>query len=126
MADSTVANITFGRVAPTICVRDIQAGCEFYTRVLGFTKVFENGSPVGFMVLIKDAAEIHLSQKPDHRASTVTVMHLFVNDVRALFARCQAADVRIVKGLADKNYGQRAFVFADPDGNRIDVGERLS
>ena len=125
MADSTVAKITFGRVAPTICVRNIQAGCEFYTRVLGFTKVFENGNPVGFMVLIKDAAEIHLSEKPDHRASTVNVMHVWVDDARALFAQCQAAGVRIVKDLADKNYGQRAFVFADPDCNRIDVGERL-
>lgn len=126
MTDSTVGKITFGRVAPTICVRDIQAGCKFYTEVLGFTKVFENGSPVGFMVLIKDAAEIHLSQKPDHQASTVNVMHLFVDDAPALFACCQAAGVRIIKGLADKNYGQRAFVFADPDGNRIDVGERLA
>jgi catechol 2,3-dioxygenase-like lactoylglutathione lyase family enzyme len=31
--------------------------------------------------------------------------------------------VRIIKSLRDKDYGQRAFVFADPDGNRIDVGE---
>ena len=29
----------------------------------------------------------------------------------------------IVKGLRDAPYGLR--VFADPDGNRIDVGERL-
>jgi hypothetical protein len=31
----------------------------------------------------------------------------------------------IVKGLRDAPYGLRDFVFADPDGNRIDVGERL-
>jgi catechol 2,3-dioxygenase-like lactoylglutathione lyase family enzyme len=33
--------------------------------------------------------------------------------------------VRIVKGLRDADYGLRGFVFADPDGNRIDVGQRL-
>jgi catechol 2,3-dioxygenase-like lactoylglutathione lyase family enzyme len=33
--------------------------------------------------------------------------------------------VRILKGLRDADYGLRGFVFADPDGNRIDVGQRL-
>lgn len=108
-----------------ICVRDIQIAYEFYARVLGFTKVFENGSPVGFMVLKKDAAEIHLSQKRDHVASSVNVAHMFVNDASGLYAVCEAHRVRIVKRLMDKEYGQRAFVFADPDGNRIDIGERI-
>lgn len=125
MANSAQATITFGRAAPGICVRDIQAAHAFYSRVLGFETVFENGDPVGFMVLQKDRAEIHLSQKPDHKPSTVNVMHLFVSDVAALHAICEAEGVRIIKRLADKNYGQRAFVFADPDGNRIDVGEEL-
>lgn len=125
MANSAQATITFGRAAPGICVRDIQAAHAFYSRVLGFEKVFENGDPVGFMVLQKDRAEIHLSQKPDHKPSTVNVMHLFVSDVAALHAICEAEGVRIIKRLADKDYGQRAFVFADPDGNRIDVGEEM-
>jgi catechol 2,3-dioxygenase-like lactoylglutathione lyase family enzyme len=126
MTDSTVTDIKYGRVAPGICVRDIQAACAFYSGVLGFRKVFENGTPVGFMVLKKDGAEIHLSQKRDHEASTVNVAHMFVDDVSALYALCESAGVRIVKSLASKDYGQRAFVFADPDGNRIDVGERTA
>lgn len=123
MSDPPLAEITFGRVAPGICVRDIQAAHEFYSRILGFQKVFENGDPVGFMILEKDQAEIHLNQKPDHTPSTVNVMHMFVSDVAALYAVCEAQGVTIIKRLADKDYGQRAFVFADPDGNRIDIGE---
>lgn len=38
---------------------------------------------------------------------------------------CEAKGVRIVKSLKDQDYGQRAFVFADPDGNRVDVGQRI-
>ena len=76
------------------------------------------------MVVKKDCAEIHLSQQPDHKASTVNVMHMLVSDVAALYAICEAESVRIIKSLADKKYGQRAFVFADPGGNRIDIGER--
>jgi catechol 2,3-dioxygenase-like lactoylglutathione lyase family enzyme len=126
MAASALATITYGRAAPGLCVRDIQAAHNFYSRVLGFEKVFENGDPVGFMVMKKDRAEIHLSQKLDHKASNVNVMHMFVSDVAALYAICEAEGVRIIKRLADKDYGQRAFVFADPDGNRIDIGERRS
>ncbi len=112
-------------MAPGISVRDIEVAFAFYSQVLGFKKVFENGDPVGFMVLKKDGAELHISQKRDHQASVVNVAHMFVDDVATLYALCQSAGVRIIKSLADKEYGQRAFVLADPDGNRIDVGERI-
>ncbi len=125
MSEKPVEDIVFGRMAPGISVRDIGVAFAFYSRVLGFRKVFENGTPVGFMVLKKDAAELHISQKRDHQASIVNVAHMFVDDVATLYAVCQSAGVRIIKSLADKEYGQRAFVFADPDGNRIDVGERI-
>jgi catechol 2,3-dioxygenase-like lactoylglutathione lyase family enzyme len=125
MSQKPVEDIVFGRMAPGISVRDIEKAFAFYSRVLGFQKVFENGTPVGFMVLKKDAAELHISQKRDHQASIVNVAHMFVDDVATLYSVCQSAGVRIIKSLADKEYGQRAFVFADPDGNRIDVGERI-
>ena len=125
MTSSSAAEIHYGRVAPTICVRDIMAAQAFYSDVLGFAKVFENGNPVGFMVMKKDDAEIHLSLDKDHRPSTTNVAHMFVSDAASLYAHCQSAGVRIVKSLMDKEYGQRAFVMADPDGNRIDIGERL-
>ena len=125
MSQKPVEEIVFGRMAPVISVRDVEAAFAFYSRVLGFKKAFENGTPVGFMVLTKDAAELHISQKRDHQTSTVNVVHMFVDDVATLYAVCLSAGVRIIKSLADKEYGQRAFVFADPDGNRIDVGERI-
>jgi uncharacterized glyoxalase superfamily protein PhnB len=53
------------------------------------------------------------------------VLHLIVSDVAAVAARCTAAGMRIVKVLRDQDYGQRAFVVADPDGNRLDIGELL-
>lgn len=125
MTSNPASAITFGRVAPGIPVRDIRAACAFYSDVLGFEKTFENGDPVGFVILKKDAAEIHLSLARDHRPSTGNVAHLLVDDVDALHGICVAAGARIIRSLADKDYGLRAFVFADPDGNRIDVGQRL-
>lgn len=123
MTTPAISAITFGRAAPGLAVRDIHVAHAFYANVLGFTKTFENGDPVGFMVLKKDGAEIHISQSRDARATVVNAFHMFVDDIDGLYAICTKAGVRIIKSLQDKDYGQRAFVFADPDGNRIDVAE---
>lgn len=122
---SSSSNITFGRLAASAFTRDIQQAYAFYRDILGFSKTFENGDPVGFMILEKDGAELHLSLVRDHKPSTTNIAHLMVDNVDALHARLVAAGVRIIKSLQDKDYGLRAFVFADPDGNRIDVGQPL-
>ena len=88
-------------------------------------KVFENGSPVGFVILERDAAEIHLTLAKGHKGSERNVLHLMINDAFALYQHLEKNNVRIIKGLRDADYGLRQFVFCDPDGNRIDVGQDL-
>lgn len=116
-------DVRFGRIAAMLPVKDMRRAHDFYTGVLGFSKTFENGSPVGFMILKRDQGELHLTLQPGHQAAKFNVAHLMVDDVDALFAVCQQHGLRIVKSLQDKDYGLRAFVFEDPDGNRIDVGQ---
>jgi catechol 2,3-dioxygenase-like lactoylglutathione lyase family enzyme len=123
---SSISTITFGRLAASAFTRDIQKAYAFYRDVLGFTKTFENGDPVGFMILKKDDAELHLSWVKDHKPSTTNVAALLVDNIDALHEVLVAAGVRIIKALADKDYGLRAFVFADLDGNRIDVGQPVN
>jgi catechol 2,3-dioxygenase-like lactoylglutathione lyase family enzyme len=125
MSDEPGHAIRFGRIAAMLPVKNIERACEFYTKILGFTKVFENGTPVGFMILKKDQAELHLTLQPNHKAAPFNVAHMIVHDVDALHAICQRHGLRIVKSLQDKDYGLRAFVFEDPDGNRIDVGQPI-
>ena len=125
MSDGTDHGIRFGRIAAMLPVKDIDRACDFYTKALGFTKVFENGTPVGFMILKRDQAELHLTLQPNHKAASFNVAHMMVDDVDALHAICQQHGLRIIKSLKDKDYGLRAFVFEDPDGNRIDVGQPI-
>jgi catechol 2,3-dioxygenase-like lactoylglutathione lyase family enzyme len=125
MSNSADHGIRFGRIAAMLPVKDIQRACEFYTKILGFTKVFENGTPVGFMILKKDQAELHLTLQPNHQAAPFNVAHMMVDDADALHAICQQHGLRIIKRIQDKDYGLRAFVFEDPDGNRIDVGQPI-
>lgn len=117
--------VLFGRIAAMLPVKDIARACDFYTKILGFTKVFENGDPVGFMILKKDQAELHLTLQLNHHAVPFNVAHMMVDDVDALHAICERHGLRIIKSLQNKDYGLRAFVFEDPDGNRIDVGQPI-
>lgn len=118
-------HVHFGRIAATFPVSDISTAYQLYTSVFGFEKVFENGNPVGFMILKKDDAELHLTQQKDHKPAKFNVTHMLVSDAEAVYQLCQTHDLRIIKRIQDKDYGLRAFVFADHDGNRIDVGEAL-
>ena len=117
--------IRFGRTAPGIPVRDIEQALAFYRDALGMTVTFTNGDPVGFVILERDAAELHLTLAPTHRSGTHNVAHLMVSDAAAVHDRLVEHGVRIVKGLRDHDFGLRAFVVADPDGNRIDIGQEL-
>ncbi len=120
---SAPRRVAFGRIAPCIAVQDLDRSLGFYCGVPGFRKVVENGNPVGFVILRKDEAEVHLSYDKRHRASTHHVAQLMVDDAAALHQRSMASGVRIIKSVRDADFGLGCFVMADPDGNRIDVGQ---
>jgi catechol 2,3-dioxygenase-like lactoylglutathione lyase family enzyme len=127
MADSTLhgPGAPFGRIASGVPVSDISLALGFYRDILGMSVTFVNGDPVGFVILERDAAELHLTLVKGHKGGRHNVAHLMVADAVALHDHLASHEVRIIKGLRDAGYGLRGFVFADPDGNRIDVGQQL-
>jgi catechol 2,3-dioxygenase-like lactoylglutathione lyase family enzyme len=78
-----------------------------------------------FTILERDEAEVNLTLQPNHKAAPFNVARMVVDDADALHAICQRYGLRIIKSIQDKDYGLRAFVFEDPDGNRIDVGQPI-
>lgn len=120
-----VQELRYGRIAATIHVIDIDRACDFYCRIFGFHKTFENGNPVGFVILKKDAAVLHVARYKDHKPRTQNVAHMLVDDADALYELCKKNNVRIIKGIKNQEHGLRAFVFEDPDGNRIDIGQEI-
>jgi catechol 2,3-dioxygenase-like lactoylglutathione lyase family enzyme len=125
MNEKNEAALRFGRIAATLPVKDIERAQAFYVDLLGFRKVFENGSPVGFMILGRDDAELHLTLQKNHKAADFNVAHMMVEIIDHLHDLVQQQGLKVVKRLQDKDYGLRAFVFEDPDGNRIDVGQPI-
>mgnify|MGYP000173942646 CR=1 FL=1 len=122
--NSASPDIRFGRIAATIPVTDMHAALGFYAGVLGFEIAFQNGDPVGFVILKRENAELHLTLARDHKPARHNVAHMLVEGVDALHDAIEAHGCRIIKGMRDQDYGLRAFVFEDPFGNRIDVGEK--
>lgn len=119
-------SIRLGRLAPCIPVSDVARAVAFYESVFGMHKTFENGDPVGFVIMKGDDAELHLTLVREHRGATHNVMHLIVDGAEELYRRCEAADgARIIERLRDAPWGMRTFVVADPDGNRIDIGQPI-
>jgi catechol 2,3-dioxygenase-like lactoylglutathione lyase family enzyme len=106
-------------------VSDISQALRFYQGILGMSATFTNGDPVGFVILERDAAELHLTLVKGHMGGNHNAAHLMVTDAASLYDHLVSNGARIVKGLRDADYGLRGFVFADPDGNRIDVGQQL-
>ncbi|WP_299816814.1 glyoxalase/bleomycin resistance/extradiol dioxygenase family protein [uncultured Roseibium sp.] len=123
MPSDNSTNQRLGRIAATLGVTDIHRSLQIYHAVFGLEKVFENGDPVGFMILKKDDAELHLSLQKTYKAPAFNQAHMLVADADAALKACERHGLRIIRHLQDKDYGLRAFVFADPDGNRIDVGQ---
>jgi catechol 2,3-dioxygenase-like lactoylglutathione lyase family enzyme len=51
MNDIAHHGIRFGRIAAMLPVKDIKRAHDLYAGVLGFKLTFQNGTPVGFMIL---------------------------------------------------------------------------
>jgi len=109
-------------VAPEFFVRDIQRSIAFYTGALGFTVLRAEHN---FAVVALGEAHVllaHESIAPDKatldsgpRGSGVNV-RIMVDDVDAVYRRATSAGARIVDDIADRYYGLRDFILADPDG----------
>lgn len=46
-------------------------------------------------------------------------IRIMVPDVDAVYARCQESEIAIVHDIADRPYGLRDFIMADPNGFRL-------
>lgn len=114
-----------GRAAPTIPVADMSAAVRFYETAFGLEVSFAQGEPPTYVVLRKDAAEVHLSLCSDPAPRAQNVMHLIVSDAALALERCEAAGGTVVEALRDAPWGMRTFVVQDADGHRVDVGQPL-
>lgn len=111
---------------PVLYVRDVRASAAFYRDGLGFKIDFLHGLPPFYGAVSRDGAELHLKfvHAPVFGPGRVEEEGLImafvrVDNVKALFAECQAKAVTLAQPLTKQAWGGTDFLVQDPDGNRI-------
>jgi uncharacterized glyoxalase superfamily protein PhnB len=115
-------------VIPSIRVKDMEAALSFYRDLLGF-EVERNGSEVGNAALVRGDARIMLETSAGFYSASYNAaieerlgarssiaLYMEAMDLDDLYRRIVDAGVPIEDPLAEREWGQREFTVADPDG----------
>ena len=108
-------------------VRDIRRSVEFYRR-LGFDLVRDDG---GFVELAWEGTLLFLNDEyknelPDSPGPVQVNIRVMVPNVDHYWELAQEMGARIVWSIADRSYGLRDFMVADPDGFGVRFATNLS
>ncbi len=108
-------------------VRDISRSVEFY-RKLGFSLVRDDGGFVelaweGHLLFLNDEYKDELPASPGPLQGNIRVMVPNVDDYWVLAQKMAA---RVLWPIADRTYGLRDFMVADPDGYGVRFATKLS
>lgn len=83
------------------------------------------GDPATFAILAADDASMAIAQADRPAVAAIAACYVDVVDVEAAHQRCRDAGGEITASVTTHPWGMRDFVFRDPDGHQIAVGQRL-
>jgi PhnB protein len=126
----------YPRVTPHLIVDGASAAIDFYTSVLGATERMRMPAPedrVGHAELeIGDSVIMLADESPEMDAhgpksvgGTPVSLHVYVEDVDAVFDRAIEAGAKALRPVEDRFYGDRSGGFEDPFGHRWDVATHV-
>jgi PhnB protein len=121
-------------LSPYLVVSDAAATIEFYRKAFGATETFRLQQPDGrighaelriggaLLMLADEFPEMGLrSPKSMGDARSPVMMHLYVEDVDAVYRRAIALGAVSVSAPADQFYGDRNAQVKDPSGHSWDI-----
>ena len=126
----------FHTITPHLVVRDVPRAVEFYRRAFGAEELLRNLTPDGGAVLhcelLLGESRFFVNEEfPEHAVSPAALggspvtLHLYVEDVDAVYQRAVAAGAEVVFPLQDCFWGDRYAQLRDPFGHRWSVASRL-
>jgi uncharacterized glyoxalase superfamily protein PhnB len=123
-------------VTPHLVVRGAAQAIEFYQKAFGARELGRHPGPSGKImhaeVQIGDS-RVHLNDEfpemgscaPPTLGGTPVVIHLWVEDVDAVFNRAVQAGAQVVMPVADMFWGDRYGLLQDPFGHRWSLASHL-
>jgi predicted enzyme related to lactoylglutathione lyase len=113
-------------VRASLEVSDVVRSIDFYGRALGLVAVVTMGEPPTFAILDSDGAGFGIAEDPNPSVAKIAACYVDVVDVDAAHRRCVEAGIPVVTELTTHPWQKRDFVFQDPDGHQIAVGQDVA
>ena len=115
-------------VSPYLIVNGADRALDFYKKAFGATELMRFSAPVGKIghaeVRIGDTVVMIADEHPDHDAhaprkfgGSPVSLHLYLDDVDAVWARATAAGGKVKQPLTHQFYGDRNGALEDPIGH---------
>jgi len=126
----------FHTITPHLVVKGVADAIAWYARALGANELLRNMAPDGASImhselLLGDSRFFVVDEFPGAAVSPTTLggtsitLHLYVNDVDALFDRAVAAGATVLMPVADQFWGDRYGMLVDPFGHRWSIASRI-
>ncbi|MFI6982973.1 VOC family protein [Embleya sp. NPDC050154] len=126
----------YPRVTPYLCVDGAAAAIDFYVSVLGATERMRMPAPGGkighaelqlgnSIVMLADEYPDMGFRSPKAVGGTPVTLHVYVEDVDAVFASALANGATELRAVKNEFYGDRAGQFEDPFGHRWSVASHV-
>ena len=121
----------FSKMSTILVVQDVSQSARFYADLLGFEVAFD----IGWIATMRHASgstidlwqRSHESVPPHLQQNGGGPVLAFVGgDAKSELARVLEAGAEVTKPLVDNPWGQRNFMFQDPDGTTIDIVELIA
>jgi PhnB protein len=115
-------------VTPYLTIKDAARGIEFYKQAFGATEVMRLAEPSGKIghaeirigdgiIMISDEYPEMDVRSPQTVGGSPVAIHLYVDDVDAVFRRAASAGAKVVRPPTDQFYGDRSGKLVDPFGH---------
>jgi PhnB protein len=127
----------FHTLTPHLEVRGAARAIDFYKAAFGAREVLRNLGPDGrkimhaqlqigdSMLLVHDEFEEAGGESPQTLEGSAVTLHLYVEDVDAMWARAIAAGAKVEMPLGDQFWGDRYGQLVDPFGHRWSIASKV-
>jgi PhnB protein len=123
----------FHSVTPYLSIKGAKEAIVFYKQAFGAVEVSRLQTPTGDIghaemvigdshIMMSEPCEESPIPSPDELGGSTIGIHLYVEDVDAIFTRAIDAGATILKHLEDQFYGDRMGTLRDPFGHVWFIG----
>ena len=121
-------------ITPYLIINKAAEAIAFYKRAFSAIELFRMDMPDGKVghaeiqigdsriMMADDCGEESPFRNPQSSGSSAVGLHLYVNDVDAVFTQAVEAGAKVTKPLEDQFYGDRSGALQDPFGHIWFVG----